>query len=75
LILFRKCFIYNSEGNRVAASWKVKSNDEESPGFTETGYQITSGWSDPRDSATENYRRDSLAVRLKRRGKSSPHGQ
>ena len=30
---------------------------EESPGFKGTEYQITSGWRDPRESATENYRR------------------
>ena len=42
------------KGGRIAASWKVKSEDEESPGFTETKYQITSGWRNPRESATEN---------------------
>lgn len=45
---------------RIAASWKGKSNDEESPGFTETRYQITSGWRNPRESAAENYRRNML---------------
>ena len=45
------------KGGRIAASWKVKSEDEESPGFTETWYQITSGWRNPRESAAENYRR------------------
>ena len=44
-------------GGRIAASGKVKSIDEESPGFTETRYQITSGWRNPRESAAENYRR------------------
>lgn len=45
------------KGDRIAASGNVKSIDEESPGFTETRYQITSGWRNPRESAAENYRR------------------
>ena len=46
-----------SEGNRAAAFAYIIAN-EESPGFTETGHQITSGWRNPRESAAENYRRD-----------------
>lgn len=47
-----------SKGSRIAALRKVKSGNEESPSFTETGYQITSGWRNPRESAAENYRRN-----------------
>ena len=46
---------------------------EESPGFTETRYRITSGWGDPRDSAIENKPPVLKLVRVKRRGKSPPH--
>ena len=57
------------QGGRIAAS---KQFDEESPSVMKTGYRITSGWRNPRESATESYRRFLYSVRLKRRGKSSP---
>ena len=43
-----------STGGRIAA---LKKFNEESPSVLETGYQITSGWRNPRESAAENYRR------------------
>ena len=60
--------IESNTGGRIAASEQF---DEESPSVMETGYRITSGWRNPRESATESYRRI-YSVRLKRRGKSSP---
>ena len=64
-------------GCRIAAPQKVRFVGEESPGFKETRYQITSGWSNPSESATEIYRFSNTfaKVRLKGRGKSPPHGQ
>lgn len=44
------------QGGRIAAQQKVTSVCEESPGFGETKHRITSGWRNPRESATENYR-------------------
>lgn len=40
-------------GGRIVALWQ---HNEESPGFRGTKHQITSGWSNPRESATENFR-------------------
>ena len=45
---------------------------EESPGFTEAWQLLTAAGGDPRDSATEIDRRPQQAVRMERRGKSSP---
>lgn len=47
---------------------------EESPGFTEAWQLLTAAGGDPRDSATEIDRRPQQAVRMERRGKSSPSG-
>ena len=55
LFLVNRLTLYT--GSRIAALRKGKSVNEESPGFMETRHQITSGWSNPRESATENYRR------------------
>jgi len=35
----------------------VMFDDEESPGFMGTRHRIMSGWRNPRESATESYRR------------------
>lgn len=48
---------------------------EESPGFTEAWQLLTAAGGDPRDSATEIDRRPQQAVRMERRGKSSPAGR
>jgi len=45
--------IKEHNGGRIAAS---DNTDEESPSAMETRYRITSGWRNPRESATENYR-------------------
>ncbi len=54
--LQKKCDAYtlNNNGGRIAAPRKGKSEGEESPGFKGTGYQITSGWRNPSESAAEN---------------------
>ena len=43
--------VRNVSDDRTIAAWLV--HVEESPGFTETRYRITSGWGNPRESATE----------------------
>ena len=55
--IYKRGYFLVWKGGRIAAAGKEKSIDEESPGFTETRYQITSGWRNPRESAAENYRR------------------
>ena len=54
-------------GGRIAAPRKGISEGEESPGFKGTRYQITSG--------SQKVTAEFSSVRLKRRGKSSPHKQ
>ena len=49
--------LLSDQGSRIAALQNGKSVNEESPGFTGTRYQITSGWRNPRESAAESYRR------------------
>ena len=55
----------------MIAAGKTKGARRGKSGLHRAGCRITSGGGDSRDSATEIYRR-TCAVRMERRGKSSP---
>ena len=53
---------YNIKKQAVLPRWRRETANEESPNFSETGCRRNPGEGDFKESATENYRRESGKV-------------